>query len=90
MPDLIQADADALIAMDKYCTDNSVWDYPRLGNKVAIPLMSSDEREHFFLDINRRSRNELKVTHQNRHVVLRYFFTCVLVDLHIGIQTEQR
>ena len=34
--------------------------------KVAIPLVSSDEREHFFLDINRRSRNELKVTHQNR------------------------
>lgn len=63
---LTQTEADTLTAMDKYRIDDSLWNYPGPGYKLAIPLASSDGREQFFLDINRRSRNELKISYQNR------------------------
>lgn len=63
---LTQSEADVLIAMDKYRVDNKFWNYPPHGSKVLIPLKSADEQERFFLDINRRNRDELKVTYQNR------------------------
>ena len=63
---LTQPEADALIAMDKYRIDDNLWDYPVPGHKITIPLESSNGREQFFLDINRRSRNELKISYQNR------------------------
>lgn len=69
---LTQAEADALLAMEKRRTDSTEWDYPSLGGRVTAPLVSVDGREQFFLDL-RRARIDLgKGTYQNRgrHVVI--------------------
>lgn len=63
---LAQADADALIAMEKFRTDNRLWTFPYAGEKVAIPLMSADKREHFMLDITRGRIKLTQATFQNR------------------------
>jgi hypothetical protein len=63
---LTQAEADALIALEKHCVDNQTWDYPPLGGAIHIPLVSVDKREQFTLDICRGNINLLKGTYQNR------------------------
>jgi hypothetical protein len=50
---LTQVEADALIAMDKFLTDDTQWNYPRAGEQLSVPLTSSDRREIFALDIMR-------------------------------------
>ena len=63
--DLTQVDAQALLAMEKRRRDDTQWDYSGLG-QLTLPLVSSDRRESFLLDI-RRSRIKLtKSTFQNR------------------------
>ena len=63
---LTQVEADALIALTKRRVDTREWDYPNPGGSVTIPLVSSERREPFLLDI-RRSRIDLaKGTYQNR------------------------
>ena len=62
---LTQADADALLAIEKVRRDDTRWDYSGLG-KMTLPLVSRDQHESFLLDI-RRSRIKLaKGTFQNR------------------------
>ena len=51
--DLVQSEADALIALEKHRVDDRVWDYPGLGGGISIPLTSIDKREHFVLDLRR-------------------------------------
>jgi hypothetical protein len=63
---LTQAEADALIGMDKFCTDNTQWTYPRAGEQLSVPLTSADRREVFALDITRSRIKLTKSTHQNR------------------------
>jgi hypothetical protein len=63
---LTQADADALIAMEKHRVDDTVFDYPDLGGALRIPLQSPDRRETFSLDITRSQVNLVKGTYQNR------------------------
>lgn len=63
---LIQADADALIAMEKHRADNQQWNYPGLGGSISVPLLSADKREDFTLDIYRGRIDLLKGTYQNR------------------------
>jgi hypothetical protein len=63
---LTQADADALLAMEKHKIDDSVYDYPSLGGGIRIPLQSPDKRELFFLDVTRSQIKLTKGTHQNR------------------------
>lgn len=63
---LTQAEADALIAMDKVRTDSTQWTYPRAGEQLSVPLTSADKRENFALDITRSSIKLTKSTHQNR------------------------
>ncbi len=63
---LTQADADALLAMEKHRIDDAVYDYPSLGGALRIPLQSPDNREAFFLDITRSQINLTKGTYQNR------------------------
>jgi hypothetical protein len=69
---LTQTEADALIAMEKYCLDDRVWDYPGLGGAIAVPLVAPDKKENFFLDITRSRISLAKGTYQNRgrHVVV--------------------
>ena len=63
---LTQAEADALLAMEKRRSDDTEWSYPDLGGHVTIPLVSIDRRESFLLDL-RWGRIDLgKGTYQNR------------------------
>lgn len=76
---LTQPEADALIAMEKHCTDDTRYSYPNLGGLISVPLQSSDKREQFILDVQRGRIDLLKVTHQNRARVV-----VVLVRLDLG------
>ena len=63
---LTQADADALLAMEKHRVDDSVYDYPGLGGALRIPFQSFDKRELFMLDVTRSQIKLTKGTYQNR------------------------
>ena len=63
---LTQAEADALIAMEKHNADEQEYDYPGLGGAIRIALISPDKRENFFLDISRGRIDLKKGTYQNR------------------------
>ena len=63
---LAQEVADNLLFMDKIPEDSSnVYEYPDMGGKLTIPLISNNGRESFLLDINRK-KISLKVTYQTR------------------------
>ncbi|KJU83820.1 prophage protein [Candidatus Magnetobacterium bavaricum] len=64
--DLSQAEADALIAMSKYCINDNRTDYPDFGGALRIPLVSENKREEFMLDITRGRIALSKCTFQNR------------------------
>lgn len=63
---LTQAEADGLLAMKKQRADEEVRMFPRAGEHIAIPLLSSDKREEFILDVSRGRIKLAKVTYQNR------------------------
>ena len=63
---LTQADADALLDMEKHKVDDTGYDYPGLGGSLRIPLSSPDKRENFVLDVTRSQINLAKGTYQNR------------------------
>lgn len=63
---LTQADADALLAMEKHKVDDSEHEYPSLGGGIRVPLQSPDKREFFFLDVSRGQIKLTKGTYQNR------------------------
>ena len=65
-PKLTQAEADALMKMEKHRSDDKQWDYPDLGGRVAIPLISANQRESFLLDLRRGRINLAKGTYQTR------------------------
>lgn len=64
--DITQAEADALIAMEKHCVDNKDCLFPEPGGRLAIALTSPDKRENFMLDITRAQIKLTKATYQNR------------------------
>lgn len=63
---LTQAEADALIALAKHRVDGTEWDYPDFGGAISIPLVSTDRREQFVLDLRRGRIDLTKGTYQNR------------------------
>lgn len=63
---LTQAEAGALILMEKHRMDDTRWDYPGLGGSISIPLVSWNKRENFRLDVSRGHIDLLKGTYQNR------------------------
>lgn len=63
---LTQAEADALIAMEKHRVNEDRSDFPMGGQSLALPLQSPAKREHFLLDLNRGRIDLLKVKMQNR------------------------
>ncbi len=76
---LSQTEADHLIAMEKHSKDPNVpWEFPVLGGKVSIPLVSVDNREEFLLDIHRGRIDLAKRTYQNR---ARQIIPLVRIDL---------
>lgn len=64
--DLLQSEADALIALAKVKVSDDPHDYPGTGGSLTVPLMSQDKREEFILDIYRGRIDLLKGTYQNR------------------------
>jgi hypothetical protein len=63
---LSQADADALLAMEKHRVDEQRWQLPDAGGGIVVPLVSSDGSEAFHLDISRGRINLQKGKVQNR------------------------
>jgi hypothetical protein len=63
---LTQKEADALIAMGKQPLDEKLWTFPGPGDRVKIPLASTDGRELFTLDLTRGRIKLTKATYQNR------------------------
>lgn len=76
---LSQAEADALLALEKRCEPDRTWTFPAKGGKLSIPLVSDDRREHFLLDFSRGSIELRKVKLQTR---ARQTVALVRVDLH--------
>lgn len=64
--DLTQAEADALLALEKHRVDTVQWNYPGLGGSMTIPLTSADGREPFLLDLRRARIVLTKGTYQTR------------------------
>lgn len=63
---LSQSEADALFAMEKHRSDDSERSFPGGGGSIVIPLVSTDGRESFLLDLRRRRVDITKATYQNR------------------------
>ncbi len=63
---LTQAEADALIAMEKHRVTDDRTDFPMGGESVVLPLQSADRREQFLLDLSRGRINLKKVKMQTR------------------------
>lgn len=63
---LTQAEADALIAMEKHRVNEDRSDFPMEGQSLVLPLQSVDRREQFLLDLSRGRIDLLKVKMQNR------------------------
>jgi hypothetical protein len=63
---LTQAEADALVALEKHRADEDRHDFPFGGGSLILPLQSPDKREHFLLDISRGRIDLLKGRYQNR------------------------
>lgn len=63
---LTQAEADALISMEKHRANEERADFPMDGQSVVLLLQSADGREQFLLDLSRGRIDLLKVKMQNR------------------------
>jgi hypothetical protein len=68
MPDVIitQAEADALIAMEKHRVNEDRSNFPMGGQSLTVQMQSPDRRERFLLDISRSRIDLAKVKLQNR------------------------
>lgn len=63
---LTQAEADALMVLEKRRADTVQRNYPGLGGAIKAPLILIDERELFSLDLRRGRINLSKGTYQTR------------------------
>jgi hypothetical protein len=66
LTDLLQAEANALIALAKVKINDEPYDYPGTGGSLVVPLTSQDKREEFLLNIYRGRIDLLKGTYQKR------------------------
>jgi len=64
--DITQAEADGLLALEKRKVDDLTWDFPGVGAAIRVPLLSTDRREEFYLDVRRGRIDLAKATFQNR------------------------
>jgi hypothetical protein len=63
---ITQDAADALIAMEKLRADETPRLFPVAGDRLSVPLTSTDKRENFMLDVTRAQIKLTKATYQNR------------------------
>lgn len=68
MPDVVlrQAEADALLAVEKSAEPGSLAMFPSPGEKAEVALQSADGRESFVLDVSRARIKLTKIKFQNR------------------------
>lgn len=64
--DLSQQEADYLFRLEKKRARSEVVNWPALGKKVSVALLSLDEKEQFVLDVERSYVKISKLTVQNR------------------------
>lgn len=64
--EITQAEADALIEMEKRFVENNDWTFPPAGGRIALELTSLDRRENFMPDVTRAQIKLTKTTYQNR------------------------
>jgi hypothetical protein len=80
---LTQAEADALIAMEKQRVDNKQWQFALPGTSLAIPLTSPDKRENFFLDVTRAqlklTKATIKIGHDRQLFLCAWIWTAHLI-----------
>ena len=81
---LTQAEADALIAMEKHRLDEATITLPDMGGAVSVPLISPARRERFYLDISRGRIDLAKGKYQTRSRQV-----IVLVRLDFGHQRHR-
>jgi len=63
---ITQAEADALIEMEKRFVDDKDWTFPAAGERITLTLTSLDKRENFMFDVTRAQIKLTKATYQNR------------------------
>jgi hypothetical protein len=63
---ITQAEADALIEMEKRFVDDTDWTFPAAGSRISLALTSRDKRENFMFDVTRAQIVLTKATYQNR------------------------
>jgi len=63
---LTQAEADALIAMEKHRVTDDRHDFPMHGESLPGRLQSPDKRENFLLDLSRGRIEEIWRKNQAR------------------------
>ena len=61
---LTQAEANALIVMEKRPADTNARCFPALGGKLVIPFESIDRTEDFLLDVTRSRIDLSRITYQ--------------------------
>lgn len=76
--DLLQQEADELLALEKARLKDDEVPWPALGAKASVPLVSLDGREEFMLDVTTSSIKLSKLMLQNRART-----TAILVRLEI-------
>ena len=54
------------MVLEKVRIDGTEWDYPDFGGRITVPLVSTDRREQFLLDLRRARIDLRKGTYQNR------------------------
>jgi hypothetical protein len=64
---LSQIEADALLLMSKKRTTDEQYEFPLAGSVLKIPIVSTDGRHTFDVDINRGRIRLTKCTYQERH-----------------------
>jgi hypothetical protein len=63
---LTQVEAEKLMAVEKKAVDQRRWLFPPPAECITVPLISTDKRENFSLDVNRFQIKLSKATFQNR------------------------
>lgn len=68
---LDQATVDALLRLDKLLVNAGAINFPSPGSAQELEVKSSDDRETFLIDTNRRGRIKIsKCTYQERYNVI--------------------
>ena len=61
-----QEEANKLFEMKKIKVDDKEWAIPFGGEKISVPLQSTNLKEKFMLDVNSSRLSLIKITYQNR------------------------